>query len=273
MKQVTKHSESGFTLVELLVSLFIFGILLSILGSFISSSQRVTNVQKAQTTALTDARSIASYLSEQVAQASYIYPLQTNITVNLKGIPTQLTTSKTVLAMLVPDNTVLCSSSAQCRYKGVIYFLDRRARYSDQVSTTSMGSDQVLVQGQTSNNLPWPANTVPATTLNDWTTLGELIVGVQGEDLDATQTNLMRTDPVTSTTPLSTQSSFARNVLTDADAFNTGIIRPDQTPTFNQTNALINAVGFKIAVMPRYQNSKAVSIDGGAMARNIPRAN
>lgn len=257
-----KTFRAAFTVVELLVAMAIFTILLAALGSYISTSQRTINIQQARTAALIDARNLAGYLSEQVAQASYIYPKGTILKVKVDTANKDITVGKSALAFLVANEGTPCTESEACLYNGMVFYIDDRSNYSDQLPLDSTGSDKVMVKGETSTAFKWTPDTVPATTLKDWTGYGGLIVGVQGEDVDIADTDLMGSG-----------SSFAGAAFTDSGAFNTGVIKDGQLPTLTQTNALINSLSYKIGIFPKSKNSSSVLIDGGSMARNIPRAN
>lgn len=249
----------GVTLVELLVAMSIFLVLLTLLFSFLNLNQRAASRQQAQTTALTDARSTITHLTEVLTQAAYIYPAGQTLQVKIAGVKRTITTGDTAVALLIVDP--VCSSSTTCthQYLGRVFFLDDRTAYPDELPANPQ-LPTVLVEGRTDAPFAWPTNTLP--TL-DWTAAGNtLSTGVQGEGLVAGRSTLMGAD-----------SGFAEYAATDDTVFSTGLARPGQTPTLDQPNALINHLAFQLTVQPSRNEGQPISVDGSANARNVPRAN
>lgn len=64
-----KDQENGFTLVELLIAMAVFGIISAIIGTFFASFQRGTTEQMAASDALQKARGALNFLAEEIKVA------------------------------------------------------------------------------------------------------------------------------------------------------------------------------------------------------------
>jgi prepilin-type N-terminal cleavage/methylation domain-containing protein len=65
-----KKNISGFTLLEMMISMAILGVILTVIFNFFSSSLKATSVVSVQT----EMRSVASMISEDIQRAIYVFP-------------------------------------------------------------------------------------------------------------------------------------------------------------------------------------------------------
>jgi prepilin-type N-terminal cleavage/methylation domain-containing protein len=69
-----KKNISGFTLLEMMISMAILGIILTVVFNFFSSSLRTTSVISAQSGIQTEMRAVASVITEDIQRAIYVFP-------------------------------------------------------------------------------------------------------------------------------------------------------------------------------------------------------
>jgi prepilin-type N-terminal cleavage/methylation domain-containing protein len=121
-----KH-RTGISLIELLISMAILGILLAMLTAFLVNNQQVTTTQISNATLSNDLRLAHLRIGEIVAQAHYIYPSGQTISIN----GTAYTTGKEALAVLVPRGTTYCddNNSSDRDYCGFAYVIVNRSPY------------------------------------------------------------------------------------------------------------------------------------------------
>jgi prepilin-type N-terminal cleavage/methylation domain-containing protein len=69
-----KKNISGFTLLEMMISMALLGIILTVVFNFFNSSLKVTSIVSAQSQVQTEMRSVASMITEDVQRAIYVFP-------------------------------------------------------------------------------------------------------------------------------------------------------------------------------------------------------
>ena len=197
--------HAGFTLIEMLISMFIAGILLSVLYSFFNTSLDSVSVIRTQNQLLSDTRTAGNFVADTMNSAVYIYPPNIKLTLTAanayatqhNGTSTVWTvrTDPFVAGLLPPVNrAVKCvvaipynaaspgDSQGGC-YKVVAFYAKSRAEYVAAAPTlANPGSDntiaataQVLmyywayVNPDTNTGIPWPTSgfTGRATLLAD----------------------------------------------------------------------------------------------------------
>lgn len=178
--------KNGFTLIELMVSMVILGLVLALSSSLILGNQKITAQSVTQNQMSEDARLGLFRLTEMVSQASYIYPTGQKIT--LPG-GTSVTTGAQVLAFLVPWESPYCTDGIAANvasYCAFVYRTEARAPYAAKLgAAASNNTGQVLVEYEY-RWLSWPPN-VPSA---NWGTLTLASAGVVADSVDAAITNL-----------------------------------------------------------------------------------
>ncbi|MGL4609864.1 MAG: PilW family protein [Trueperaceae bacterium] len=167
----------GISLIELLISMGILGILLATLTAFLVSNQQVTTSQVTSATLSNDVRLAHLRLGEIVSQAHYIYP--SGQTINIDGTP--YVTGALALAVLVPRGTTYCKrepeeTDTRQDYCGFAYVVTERTPYVDLLGESDGTTGQVLIEFK-SEGLEWvqadstAGDTNPALTLLNWNNL------------------------------------------------------------------------------------------------------
>jgi prepilin-type N-terminal cleavage/methylation domain-containing protein len=160
---------AGLSLVELLVSMAILGILLAVLSGFLISNQRVTTTQITAATLENDTRLAFLRMSEVISQAQYIFP---------EGQPLKISgndfvTGKDALAVLVPSGTAYCKNVKAQSYCGYAFTVEDRSPFEAMLGPDGGTSGLALIETKVTG-LVWAEDTIPAKTnsLYTWTDPG-----------------------------------------------------------------------------------------------------
>ncbi len=257
-------SQSGFTLVELLISMAILGVILTVTSSILQVNQKGVNAQQSRTASTGDARAAMTRISEQLAQAAYIYPSGITISVSsgIKGQGTinRVTTGSSTIAVLVADGL----NSTPPKYDGVIFYVTARSNFSTDLPSLPSGtfSPNVLVRAAVETTgaglITWAVNATPPTTWG-----AAAVEGVLADGIDTSRTNLMAS------------ATYSPVLGVDDTYFSSGL--RGNNPAITAANALITSLGFQVAVNIA-PNSASFSSSGGTVlrglitARNVPRS-
>jgi prepilin-type N-terminal cleavage/methylation domain-containing protein len=241
--------QQGLSLVELLISMAILGILLAVLSAFLIGNQRVTSSQITAATLNNDVRLAFLRIGELVTQAHYIYPANQEITI--KG--TKRTTGNLALAILVPEGTTYCKATGTGNtYCGFAYVIEDRTPYADLLGAGGGTTGLALVEHK-QEGLIWPQFKQPATELKVWATpASEPVV-----------------DSVDSSSNLAGVSTLQKGNSTnsfDGNAF-------DNNAVMDNSKAVVAAVNSSL-ILERTINGKAIKVsrDNFVFSRTAPRA-
>lgn len=260
--RLKKSHIQGFTIIEVIISTVILGILLAITTALLGSTQQLAYRQINSGDVDQDARLALLRIGEVASQAAYIYPASQALTV--PG-GTTVTTGARALALLVPAGTPYCpvatgvtTSSQYCA------FIYRTLARSTLVATLGAqprnNSGSVLVedriQGVTWNS-PSDASstTLPTAALTNFNTYPAANV-TQGVIADSVSTTTGDTTFATLQVS-STGSSYDKSFATSPTTANTN------------ANALIQAVQPQITLA--YTNGISVKRSTFIYARSVPR--
>ena len=256
--------QGGFTLVELLISMAILGVILTVTSSILQVNQKGVNAQQSRTASTGDARAALTRISEQLAQAAYIYPSGITITVTsgVKGQGTinRVTTGANTIAVLVADGL----NSSPPKYDGVIFYVTARSNFSADVATLPSGtfSPNVLVRAAVETTgaglITWAINATPPTAWG-----AAAVEGVLADGIDTSRTNLMAS------------ATYSPTLGVDDTYFSSGL--RGNNPAITAANALITSLGFQVAVniapnASSFSSSSGTVLRGLITARNIPRS-
>lgn len=163
---------AGFSLVELLISAAILGILLTTLALFLNSQQKVTTEQISQVTLTNAAKLSLERMQDIVAQANYIFPAGQTISLNNPGQGKNLSivTGSRTLAVLIPNGTSYCQLTdlTAKRYCGFLWTIEGRGEYLSFLGNHAVGSDYALIEYKVMD-LSWAQFKNPAVELANWT--------------------------------------------------------------------------------------------------------
>lgn len=190
------NSKAGLSMVELLISMAIFGVIIGGLSTMLASNGRLTKGQTNAATANMAARKSLLRITDMVAQAHYIYPANQNISL---GANINIETGRSALAFLLPSGTTYCPGSNQT-YCGFVISVENRELFEDILGNSEQSSNFVLA-GWRVENLVWPKDGIPSQSLVAWNNAtSELLAGsvdksmtdlASAEKLDSAKSNAM----------------------------------------------------------------------------------
>ncbi len=245
---------SGFSIIELLISMGILGVLLGLLSNFLISNQNITRDQITQVTLENDARLSFLRMSEVISQAQYIFPQGQTLFLDGQTV----TTGNTGLAVLVPAGTTYCANADNQSYCGYAYSIEDRTPFNAVLGPDAGTSGMALIETFV-EDLEWEKYAVPSleASLYTWSHNGnnDFRRSPITDSIEAGTSNLMLT------TKTATYSDF------DVDIFD-----------FNQDDAvtaddLLLAVETKL-FLQRKIKGKNLNIERNSFvfSRAIPRS-
>ncbi len=247
--------SQGLTLLEMLIALSLFGVALALSSNLIFGNPQIASRQVLAGRIQEDARLALARMSDVIAQAAYIYPLNARLTVPLPGGGSRsltATTGRQNLALLVPSGNAYCPATPTTTYCAYLYRVEARDPYADDLGPALPGhSGQVLVEYQ-ARGLAWPANTLPP---RDWTDGADPSRGVVADSVDAGGTDL------SGVAFAGVESPVDKNLLIPGDTVEVSLDSPE---------ALIGSV--RLALVLSYNNGLLALQQGEVLARAIPRA-
>ncbi len=184
--------RGGFTLIDLLVSMVILGVILIATTDLIVKNQQVANRQIVAQQAKEDARLALLRMSELFSGAAYVYPGD-----QLLALPdgSSITTGDSALAVLMPWGGPYCNDGGSAPYDpgsvnrnsycAVIYALDERSKYVDVLGANPKASDKVLVE-HVIKWIDWPVNSLPT---RDFSGMSQ-ITGIVADSVAANHTTM-----------------------------------------------------------------------------------
>jgi prepilin-type N-terminal cleavage/methylation domain-containing protein len=183
MTHASHNKRLGLSLVELLVTMAILGILLAMLSAFLMGNQRVTSQQITAATLNNDLRLSFLRISEIISQAHYIFPPNQNISVN----GTTYTTGARALVVLVPANTTYCPDTNG--YCGFAFTIEARAPFTTDFLGANTGTTNFALIETRERGLTWSQNKIPAleSSLTTWVTTERSPIT---DSVDAAQSDL-----------------------------------------------------------------------------------
>lgn len=262
----SRLQPSGFTTLEMLLTMAVLGLILAIAAALLQTNQRLSDAQQARTNSLEDARMAASRLAETINQAAYIYPAGKRITsgIGLEGV-NGITTGSDALALLVPDGL----NSTPRRYHGVVFYLaDRQKFLADLPNLPSNRiAPWVLVEARTgldgAGAVEWALDTLPILDWNAVINAGVLVDGMVNKLEGGAKSG----------SDLMGSASFSPNAGVDKTVFNAGL--RGNAPDKFAANALLLGVSFQLSVrvsaVGQASTTPSILIPGLGTARNVPR--
>ena len=160
---------SGFSIIELLISMGILGILLGLLSTFLISNQNITRDQITQVTLENDARLAFLRMSEVISQAQYIFPQGQTLILDGQAV----NTGNTGLAVLVPAGTTYCADAEDESYCGYAFTIEDRTPFNAVLGPDAGTSGLALIETFI-EDLEWEKETVPSleASVYTWTPHG-----------------------------------------------------------------------------------------------------
>ncbi len=254
------NRQAGFSFIELLISMAIFGLIMLGLNSLLGASNKVTQGQGNAAYATMAARKSLLRITDIVSQAHYIYPSGQVISLELStGGTKEMVTGENALAILLPEGTTYCPGNGQS-YCGYIISVEDRTMFESFLANSKHASNSILV-GWRAFNLTWFKETVPSTALNTWDDVKiELLVDsvVPHDENNPNGTNLASFDHL-----------FVSRTNTTFDNEN---LFSNYSENKNQPNSLIASIEPRVVIA--YGNnggSKKVIRESHIYARAIPR--
>lgn len=259
----------GLTLVEVLISMGIFGLIMTAALATLFSTNQLTDVQVTSAQADSSLRQVEVRMKEVLEQAHYIYPPNTRI--HLSGrTPTpggskvmrrqRFTVGGGTLAALVPSGTTYCDEPTQtyCLYS---YIVMNRSRFSEILPDNPSITGRVLTEWRVTG-INWPRDSVPAQTITD---LGGASVGIVADSILWNGEGDVRTR----LTPTSNvQASTLQGQYDNSSLWNTGTSSRNR----KQSNALLNMIEPRLAMEYSKRGKEAVAYRRiTILARSIPR--
>lgn len=170
------NRQAGFSFVEMLISMAIFGVIMVGMNSMLAVSSKATRGQSNAANANMAARQSLLRISDLLAQAHYIYPAGQSIQLTLIDTSTEnIQTGANAMAILLPEGTTYCPGSGQ-QYCGYIFSVENRGMFSSLLVNSKHASDFALV-GWRAFNITWTQDDVPAIDLDAWSNVTrELLV-------------------------------------------------------------------------------------------------
>lgn len=243
---------SGFSLIELLVSMGILGILLALLSMFLVSNQRVTTSQITAATLENDTRLAFLRMNEVISQAQYIFPEGQTLILNGQTF----TTGAQAIAVLIPTHTTYCKTSDPGSYCGYAFTVESRTPFESLLGPSEGTSSLALIETFVMH-LDWPQNAIPAqeNTLYSWSSKG------RPDDF--------RRSPITDSIDSSKTNLYAASKLAGYSDFDRGFKMDDA----DTSNDLLQAVEPAL-YLKRDINGKTVGIERSSFifSRAIPRS-
>jgi prepilin-type N-terminal cleavage/methylation domain-containing protein len=157
-------STAGLSLVELLISMAILGILLAALSAFLISNQRVTTTQITAATLENDTRLAFLRMSEVISQAQYIFPEGQPL--NISG--NDFVTGKDAIAVLIPSGTAYCKNATAQSYCGYAFTVEDRSPFEAMLGPDGGTSGLALIETMV-KGLSWDEDIIPAQTSSLYT--------------------------------------------------------------------------------------------------------
>ena len=246
----------GVSVLELLVTLAILGVVLAALSAFFSANLRLSDEQTDLADANLAVRLSLLRMSEIVSQAHYIYPAAQTITLEGKTF----TTGPDTLAILVPVGTAFCDpTSTDSTYCGMLFTIEDRSTYAGFLGANA-ASNFVLTEWRALNRLTWDQSTVPAQSLTNWGA-AELPAGVLADSvLPASAAN-------GSSLAAAADLTIARETPLYDDESKFLYSNADRT----SAQGLVQSVNVRLVVRSNARNQGDVSRSSFAYARSIPR--
>lgn len=246
--------KSGFSIIELLISMGILGVLLGLLSTFLISNQNITRDQITQVTLENDTRLAFLRMSEVVSQAQYIFPQGQTLSFDGQII----TTGNAGLAVLVPAGTTYCAEGANATYCGYAYTIEDRTPFNAILGPDRGTSGLALIETFV-EDLEWEKETIPSQEASVYTWIpgggNKFRRSPITDSIEATNSNLMFN------TKTATYSDF------DGDLFDF-----NQDDSFTGDDLLL-AVESKL-FLQRKVRAKNLNIDRSSFvfSRSIPRS-
>lgn len=245
--------NTGFTILELLVAMAVLVVVLGLASNLIFQNQGLANRQMLAGRAQEDVQLALLRISEVVAQAGYIFPNNSTITVRTGSTSSTVVTGDDALAVLVPPGNVYCPLSST-QYCGFLYRLEPRAPYAADLGAPPGTSGWVLVEYQ-AWGLSWGPGAIPTSTANNWSSASFQTRGVVADSVEDSTTDLGRLAFAGST------SEIDRELL---------IPSATVSVTTDSPNALIGSAQVRIGLA--YANGVRVARQTEVLARSVPRA-
>lgn len=233
-------SKKGFTMVELLLSMAIFGVLMTAVFFFFTSNQKVVGQQISAASLDNTLRLALARVDELVSQASYIYPADQTLVIN----GASYTTGAKLLAVLVAEGSTYCADAGGQSYCGYAYSIEDRKPYEAILGEGDLTTGLALVE-HVVTGIAWPQHGIPS--LN-WSSA-----------------------PITYPLADSIAASSSIGAKLETASF-TSFDRSFTFATINATDSLINAVESDIIISLKHQGKDLKSERSSyAYARSIPR--
>jgi len=242
----------GITLVELLISMAILGIVLAVASQLIVQNQSIGNRQVQAGRMHEDLRLATLRMADVIAQAVYIYPNGVSLRISTGASTSTVLTGREALAVLLPSGSVYCST-ASTQYCGFLYRVEARGDYTGVLGNVPGNSGFVLVEYQV-RNLSWNINTVPALAVNDWSGV-PTARGIIADSVFPSETIL-------------NNLAFSRI----SGGIDRVLLTPASNPdlTTSSPDALIGSLQVQITVS--FQNGLKATRRTEILARSVPRA-
>jgi prepilin-type N-terminal cleavage/methylation domain-containing protein len=247
--------RSGFSIVELLISMGILGILLGLLSSFLITHQKVTRDQITHVTLENDTRLAFLRMSEVISQAQYIFPEGQALILGGKTF----STGSQAMAVLIPADTTYCSKGKSGSYCGYAFTVEDRTPFDALLGPDGGTSGLALIETFV-QDLEWDKEVVPSQESNlfTWGSKGkpkDFRRSPITDSIDASTTNLMQS------TKTATYSDF------DSDTFDFS------QSTAGTSDDLLLAIESKL-FLQRKVGGKNLNIERSSFvfSRAIPRS-
>lgn len=253
----------GFSLVEMLVALAIFGILLAGLGLFFASNLNVTQRQIGAADANLSVRLALLRMGEVAAHAHYIYPAGQTVTLTDSATSSSrsFTVGPAAMALLLPAGTTYCDPNGTTQtYCGFLYSVEDRDAYTAYLADNTVGTGKVLVEWRTEGSaLGWPRNTLPTAVTTGWG-------ASSARPLADSVVDAAAADPTASSLAAAADLAGSSTPPTYDDR----VFTADPTDT-SAGDSLIQSVGTRVVV--RYGGSRSAQIGRSSFvfSRAIPR--
>lgn len=157
---------TGLSLVEMLITMVILGVLLAFLGSFFAFNQRFGGEQITSAKINNDARLAFLRISDVMAQAQYIYPAGQALTLKGTGFTETITTGAAALAVLVPSKTTYCPAAVTVDYCGFVFSIESSSPYAAILGSGSATTGVALAEYRFAG-IEWDQSKLPTRTLQD----------------------------------------------------------------------------------------------------------
>ncbi|MBB5233829.1 PulJ/GspJ family protein [Deinococcus budaensis] len=155
-----QHTQSGLTLVELLVAMALIGIVFAMITNWQVSTLNISTRTNATSQRLSDLTDVTGYVGDRVRSALRVRVATSGLTVN----GTACSADRPCLAVVLPENT---ASGVITRYNLYVYRIDPRSLVNaDDKSADTWAESNVAVlrEYRSENSGSSPSNCVPAAT-------------------------------------------------------------------------------------------------------------